>query len=108
MKISRTFTIQKRQSHWADLVGRFTDRLNTIADGFLMAGHTHYPTGVKIKKYTYPQIARELSNYAKGMGGDKCAVLEELWSLCDHAECGFTRKYWWVMGCGGEKTGQKK
>ena len=103
----RTFTIVKGANHWSELVGRFTDRLNTIADGFLIAGHTHYPNGVKIKKYSYPQIARELSNYAKGMGGDKCATLEELWSLCDKADCGFTRKWWWVLGC-GKDTRQKK
>lgn len=95
MKINRIFTIQKGNSHWSDLVGRFTDRLNTVADTFLLNGHTHYPTGEEIKKYTYPRMALELSNYCKAMKAeDKEACLEELWFLCDKAKCGFTRCFW--------------
>lgn len=104
----RTFTIQKGQSHWGELVGRFTDRLNTIADGFLMNGATHYPDGKKIQKYTYPHIAKDLAGYCKAMGAktkdERCACLEELYHLCDKSEIGFTKKYWWVLGYGRPNT----
>lgn len=95
MQIDRKFQIVKGGSHWNDLVGRFTDRLNTVADGFLIQGHTQYPTGELIKKYTYPRMAMELSDYCTAMKcKDKEACLEELWFLCDKAKCGFTRAFW--------------
>lgn len=95
MKISRTFVVVKSTSHWGDLVGRFTDRLNTIADTFLLGGKKEYPDGTKITKYTYPRMALELSNYCKAMNAkDKCAELEELWHICDKAKCGFTKAFW--------------
>ena len=95
MKISRNFIVVKSQSHWSDLVGRFTDRLNTIADTFLLNGKKEYPDGTPIKKYTYPRMAMELSNYCTAMKAkDKEACLEELWFICDKAKCGFTRCFW--------------
>lgn len=95
MKITRTFVVVKSQSHWNELVGRFTDRLNTIADTFLLNGKKEYPDGTPIKKYTYPRMAMELSNYCKAMKAkDNCAELEELWQLCDKAKCGFTKAFW--------------
>lgn len=101
---NRTFTIDRKANHWNDLVGRFTDRLNTIADGFLMNKKTHYPNGVKIRKYNYPEIAKDLANYCKAMKcktkDDRGSCLEELWSLCSSSEIGFTKKYWWTMGYG--------
>lgn len=99
MKIQpRQFKVAKGGSHWTELVGRFTDRLNTIADGFLMNNKTHYPSGQKIQKFTYPHVAKDLANYCKAMGAktsdQRCACLEELYQLCDKSELGFTKKYW--------------
>lgn len=98
MKISRTFTIVKGANYWSELVGRFTDRLNTIADGFLMAGHTHYPNGTKIVKYTYRRVSMDLANYGKMMNAKdsdhRNALLEEFYQLCDKSDLGFTKKYW--------------
>lgn len=95
---SKNIRVEKGGSHWQDLVGRFTDRLNTIADGFLMNGKTHYPNGVKIRKYSYPEIAKDLADYCKAMGAktkdQRCSCLEELYHLCDKSEMGFTKKYW--------------
>lgn len=101
MKIERTFTIVKGANHWSELVGRFTDRLNTIADGFLMAGHTHYPNGTKIVKYTYRRVSMDLANYGKMMNArdkdHRDELLEEFYQLCDKSDLGFTKKYWVVI-----------
>lgn len=95
MKIERSFVVVKAQSHWNELVGRFTDRLNTVADSFLAAGKKEYPDGSKILKYNYPRMGMELSNYCKAMKSkEKEACLEELWFLCDKAKCGFTKAFW--------------
>ena len=95
MKIERSFVVVKAQSHWNELVGRFTDRLNVIADSFLTSGKKEYPDGSKIVKYDYPRMAMELSNYCTAMKAkDNCAELEELWHICDKAKCGFTKAFW--------------
>ena len=97
---SKLHVSKKGSSHWADLVGRFTDRLNTIADGFLMNNKTHYPNGIKIRKYSYAEIAKDLADYCRAMKAttpqQRCATLEELYDLCDKSDIGFTKKYWYV------------
>lgn len=104
MQINRTFTIQKGGSHWQDLVGRFTDRLNTTAEAHLKKGKKTYPDGKKIRKFTYAHVAKDLADYCRAMGAktkdQRCSCLEELYYLCDKSEIGFTRKYWWVQGFG--------
>lgn len=101
-------TVGKGANGWNYQVGRFTDKLNTIADTFLMAGKKHYPNGVKIEKYAYSRIAGDLGRYCKAQGckttDSRVAALDELYQLCDTDKMGFTKKYWWTMGYGKPKT----
>lgn len=57
---------------------------------------------------TYPCIAKELGRYCRAMGckspQERILALEELYHICDKADCGFTRKYWYTMGYGEKST----
>ena len=96
------FTVEKKAtSGWQYWVGEFQTRLNTIADGFLMNNKTHYPNGVKIRKFAPGEIASDLGKYCRAMKcktpQDRISAVSELYQLCDKSEIGFTKKYWWVI-----------
>ena len=100
--------VEKPISGWQYQVGRFKDKLNAIADGFLKDGKAHYPNGKKITKYTDGHMAMELSAYCRAAQcktkEQRIEVLDEMYHLCEKSPMGFTRAFWWFNGRGKNKT----
>lgn len=107
INFNKTFTVEKKLSGWNYEVGRFTDKLNAIANSFLMSGKTTYPDGTKIAKFAPGRVAMDLGRYCRANGcktsQDRISALEELYDLCSKSQIGFTKFYWWTMGYGKQK-----
>jgi hypothetical protein len=65
-----------RTTHWNELVGRFTERINPDR---ISAGY---------KPYSYARVGMMLS-------GRTYTQLEELYVQCEKASCGFSRYFGW-------------